>query len=257
MPAVRLKSAGALVTLVLVLAGPARAQVEPPIARTPGPHPRGTVILLPASGWASPARHAQVFLWERMAPMLHRAGYRAVAIDFPAGATPAMEAIGRVVRDERRRTPGPLCLYGESSGGHLAAVAGYRMREVDCVITWGAPFDFAGLAEDAERHPERLGYRNVVEAAIEPTFGADPAGWAGWQLSDMLTPSPAPVLAMICADDALIPRRQVRALPGADTFVAEPGDLAYVHGTVSPAGLKASRVRIKEFLARAVSERRS
>ena len=36
---------------------------------------------------------------------------------------------------------GPVCIYGESAGAHLALVAAERLRAIDCVIGLGTPTD--------------------------------------------------------------------------------------------------------------------
>lgn len=253
----------ALTVLAVTLSLPAgAAALAPAIARSPGAEPRGTVILLPASGWASPTLQAQQTIWSRMAPTLFKARYRTVAIDYERGAGPALDSIRTAVLAERRRTRrGPLCLYGESSGGHLAVLTANRMPEVDCVITFGAPFSFHALAADAAAHPEMVGYANSMEVAIKPTFGDDPAGWEPWEPAYIRTPLRAAVLAMICADDPLVPPSQVHQLPGAKTFVAPSGQRTYVHGSISGPGLRSVRARILRFLAgerrRAFSARRN
>lgn len=247
-----------LLALALALTAPAPAPaadapLTAPIARTPAGKARGTVMLLPASGWASPTRADQQEVWTRMGPKLFRAGYRTVAIDYASGGPNGLASVQRAVRRESRLAyAGPLCLYGESSGGHLALLAANRMRQIDCVVSFGTPVSFTGLAHEVAAHPEHLGYAAALQT-VRDTFGDD---WAGWEPADLRTPLRAPALTMICEDDPLIPLSQATALPGAESFIAPSGDAtdprdAYVHGTASPAGKRATEHRIVSFVERA------
>lgn len=241
----------------------ADAPLAAPIAKTPGSRPRGTVMLLPASGWASPTRTQQGAVWSRLAPTLFGAGYRVVAIDYARGATEGLASVRRAVLAESKRPrTGPLCLYGESSGGHLALLAGNRMPQVDCVITFGTPVSFTALVDQVAAHPDNLGYASALQT-VRDTFGGD---WAGWEPADLRTPMRVPALTMICADDLLIPLAQAEMLPGAESFIAPSGDLddpsdAYVHGSISRSGKLAAERRIVGFVERSrrsvLSARRS
>jgi acetyl esterase/lipase len=255
-----------LLALAAVLAPPAGALISAPIARTP-PRPVGTVILLPGSGWANPTDQAQQRVWSNAAPLLFGAGYRTVAIDYRAGPAAGLASVRRAAGAERSRLRrGPLCLYGESSGGHLALLLAGRVRWIDCVITFGAPTSFSAYAEEAQAHPEEPGYQYAMDTFIEPVFGSDPAGWAPWEPSGVVTPVRTPVLMMICEDDPIVPVDQIYHVPGAKTYIPPRGDRTdprdlYVHGSVSDSGLEAVHRRILDFVERArrgtVSGRRS
>ena len=246
----------AFLTLALPASATAGEPLAPAIAKSPGARPLGTIVLLPGSGWASPTLERQRSIWTRMAPVTFPAGYRTVAIDYRRGATDGLASVMKAVRTEsRRQKTGPLCLYGESSGGHLALLAANRLRAVDCVITFGTPVSFTALADEVEAHPDNLGFASGLQITRD-IFGADPAAWAAWDPANLRTPLRVPVLNMICADDGLVPPSQVGALPGAETYVAPAGDPenpedAYVHGTISPAGKRTVQRKIIDFVERA------
>ena len=206
-------------------------------------------------------------MWSNAAPSLYRAGYRVVAIDYEEGPEAGLESVRQAVADERRRLRrGPLCLYGESSGGHLALLLANRLRTIDCVVTFGAPTSFVAYAEEAAAHPDNPGYQHAVDAFIKPMFGDDPAAWAPWEPASIRTPVRVPVLMMITVDDPIVPVDQIYHLPGAKTWIPPRGDPSnpddvYVHGTVSASGRQTVQRKVVEFVERArrraVSARRS
>ena len=241
--------------LALALATPAgAATLSPPIAKTPK-RPVGTVLLLPGSGWASPTPAGQRLVLAHVGAALSAARFRAVAIDYEAGPEGGLQSVKAAIATERRRRiPGPLCLYGESSGGHLALLAAQELKGVGCVITFGAPTSFTAFAEAAAAQPGMPGYVWALETIIEPLFGSDAAGWSRWEPArgDMRQPA----LMMICADDPIVPQNQIAQIPEAETFVAPPGDVSdpadlWVHGTTTAAGRTAVRRRVAEFVDRA------
>jgi hypothetical protein len=149
---------------------------------------------------------------------------------------------------QRRVARGPLCLYGASSGGHLALLAAEELGGIDCIATFAAPTDFHLWAHDAALAPQS-GFAYAMAALVMPLFGADPAGWVRWEpvtRASELSPS---LLMMTTADDAIVPLDQI--LPGAETYVAPPGPIPFGHGTTTAAGRDEVRSRLVEFVTRA------
>ncbi len=117
--------------------------VAGPTAEDPaGIAPRGTMIMVHAGGWAGHDAHAQGLLMDRPGDMLVARGWRVVSIDYNEG-TQGLQDLLNVAGDElaRKSSDGPLCIYGESAGAHLALVAAARLRAIDCVIGIGTPTD--------------------------------------------------------------------------------------------------------------------
>lgn len=245
---------GASVLIGALAPAPASAQeLDPPVVRTPAA-PLGTVLLLPGSGWASPTPAAQERVLANVGDLYHDAGYRVAAYDYAYGPAAALQSVRRaVVAEHRRLKSGPLCVYGESSGGHLALLLANRMRIIDCVITFGAPTSFVAYAEEAAERTDQPGYQYSMENHIVPMFGSDPAEWAPWEPASIVTPVRTPVLMMITADDPIVPVDQIFHLPGAKTYIPPRGDISdpddlYVHGSVSDEGRIAVQRRVLAFV---------
>ncbi len=238
------------ITSVAALA--ALAAAAPAQARSVVAHPRtpGTVILLAGNAWTGTSEPGKQAVYERVGPSLERAGHRVVVADYPQGLDAGLAAVQQAVRSELVTAPQrPLCLYGESSGGHLALLAAEVIRGVDCVATVAAPTDlrlWADTRDAAPETPQGLTFRYHVE----PTFGPDRASWAPYDPALHAHRLPALVLSMAAADDDTVPLDQLDQLPGA-RYVLPPGSLPFVHGTTSPAGLAELRRRVRGLVARA------
>jgi hypothetical protein len=160
------------------------------------------------------------------------------------------------VRTELRSRPEvPLCLYGESSGGHLALLAAERIARVDCVATFAAPVDLGRWARRSRSAPNTT-YAQVFRELVEPALGPDRARWAAFDPVVRAARLPRLVLTAVGTDDRTVPRLGVRRLPGA-RYVVPDGAIPFVHGTASSAGLAEMRRRVLGLVARAgVSARR-
>lgn len=94
----------------------------------------------------------------------------------------------------RSQTPGPVCVWGGSSGGNLALLLGSR-RPVDCVVTEAAPTRLATITDANSLFAHTL---------IESTFA--PADLPAFSPADL--PVRVPVLMGYFTDDLVVPYEQ-------------------------------------------------
>ena len=134
---------------------PPRPPVPAPITADPAGPARATMVMVHAGGWAGHDARAQELLMRSPGALLRERGWRVVSIDYEAG-TEGLRDVLDTVRSELARgtSNGPLCVYGESSGAHLALVAAAQVKEIDCVIGLGAPTDLPEYEATARRQPQ-------------------------------------------------------------------------------------------------------
>lgn len=234
------------VAIVAAVAGNSTALASDP---TPSlvlepPNPTATVILLHQGGWSEPdaAKTQRMIDFPGRAFAAH--GYRVVSVDYRAGHA-GLQSVKDAVASElaNRKTPGPLCLYGESSGGHLALLTAWQMPAVNCVIGIGTPTNFDTFHQEAIGNQVSLG---VYEGIIVPIFGPAPFP-AKWQPASVAKRINADVVLGSQADDGVVPLQQMddyaAESPTTRTFVAESAppsgstpDTRYLHGTISETG---------------------
>ncbi|HEX2123076.1 MAG TPA: alpha/beta hydrolase fold domain-containing protein [Thermoanaerobaculia bacterium] len=124
---------------------PLRLHVLRPAA---GKSPRPALIFVHGGGWSEGTKERGIV------PLLHfvKLGFVGITIDyrftetatFPAQIDDVRAAI-RFVRSHARNygvDPKRIAIWGQSAGGHLAALAG-TMGDVNAVIDWNGPTDFA------------------------------------------------------------------------------------------------------------------
>ena len=244
---------------------PAPEPVIPPVAEAISADPatgpaRGTVIMIHAGGWAGHDAHAQEQLAENPGDIFGQRGWRVVSIDYEDGTDGLQDVLNAAGAELARRTgDGPLCLYGESSGAHLALVAAQRLRAIDCVIGLGTPTDLALYHAEGSVHPDAR--VRLVASQISRFFGTTLEQTAPWNLVTLAPSIHADVLLMHEADDAVVPpvhaARFQSARPTTQTIALEPGDPAtdFMHGTVSAAGRASFAAAIGSFADRAVAAR--
>jgi acetyl esterase/lipase len=153
----------------------------------------------------------------------------------------------------------PICLMGQSAGGHLALMVAARRWDVSCVISQAGPSDLRKPAQQGKAEaqagtgPKALAAGSAWGAGIaKSVFGA----------KNLKAASPVLRAAHIYArlllasadDDVVVPNVQdqnmaaamARARPGAyvDVDVLAPGPTAFIHGTASVDALKEYQRRV-------------
>ncbi len=200
--------AGAAVDLSLLTPEPTPRIVAPvaaPAIADPAGAVRGTMIMVHAGGWAGHDEYAQDVLVSRPGEMFRARGWRTVSLDYEEG-TAGLQDVLRAVNSEvaRKTSAGPVCLYGESAGGHLALLAAARLSSVDCVIALGAPTDLdLYVAEAAASRDVRI---DLVAFQINRFFGRTAAERARWNPVTLAPSIRGDVLLMHEDDDPVVSR---------------------------------------------------
>ncbi|MEA2234464.1 MAG: hypothetical protein QOD83_4280 [Solirubrobacteraceae bacterium] len=252
--------------LAVTAAESAEPEVIPAVAPLvsadpPGGVARATMILIHGGGWAGHSALGQELLMKRPGDLLLKRGWRIVSIDYNEGAAGLGDVLNAVDAEVARRTSnGPLCIYGESSGAHLALVAASRLRAIiDCVIGVGTPTD---LNLYGAKGPVADAQIRVLESRIRRFFGTTTAELAAWNPVSLAPSIDADVLLMREADDHLVSvdhsERFKAARPATRTIELESGDptdpsAAFLHGTVSDIGRAHYFSAIGSFVDRAVA----
>ena len=233
--------------------------VAAPISADPSGPARGTMIMIHAGGWAGHDAHAQSLLMDRPGALLVAHGWRVVSLDYDEGTPGLQDVLDAAGAELTRGTgSGPLCLYGESSGAHLALVAASRLRAIDCVIGLGVPTDLMLYEADAGDDVQR----QIVSDQMRRFFGSTAAEVAPWDLVALAPAIHADVLLIHEADDTVVPtvnnERFVAARPTTENIELEAGDpsdpsTSFVHGHVSRAGQDFYAQQVAAFADRAVA----
>gem|GEM_PF-1453104 len=240
---------------------PVIAPVAAPITSDPAGPARGTVIMIHAGGWAGHDADAQRALSGSPGNLFLERGWRVVSIDYNEG-TPGLQDVLDAAGAElaRNTTDGPLCLYGESSGAHLALMAASRLRSIDCVMGLGTPTDISLYQAEATASADAR--VKLVSSQMVRFFGSTPQQIAPYNLVALAPAIHADVLLMHEADDSVVsalhaarfalarPTTQTLELPAGD-----PNNSAddFMHGTISQAGRAAYANAIGSFADRAVA----
>jgi acetyl esterase/lipase len=235
--------------------------VAAPITIDPAGPVRGTVIMIHAGGWAGHDANAQDLLAKSPGNLFLERGWRVVSIDYEDGAAGLQDVLNAAGAELARRTAdGPLCLYGESSGAHLALVAASRLRAIDCVIGLGTPTDITLYQAEASVSADaRI---RLVASQMSRFFGTTLPETAPWNLVALAPTIHADVLLLHEFDDSVVSAlhaaRFAAARPTTQTLQLEPGDPNnpaddFMHGTVSANGRAQYGNAIGAFADRAVA----
>lgn len=265
---VRASQAGAGLPLPVLIA-PVTSEVVAPVAAssTADPaisEPRGTMILVHGGAWLGHSVKGQQRVMDSPGQMLRDRGWRIVSVDYEEGK-PGLQNILDAIGAELRRAGGhgPLCVYGESAGAHLALVAASRLGAIDCVIGVGTPTDLTLL--ESARASDDIDVRNAANRA-SAVFGTTAGELAPWNPLSLARTIRADVLLLHEIDDPLVPATHAAlfqaALPTTHVVELEAGDTAdlsthFAHGTISPAARVRYLTEIATFTDRAQRARSS
>jgi pimeloyl-ACP methyl ester carboxylesterase len=164
---VRFAIAGALVAgLLLACLAQARTpyylSFHPPTTTAK----KGVVLVISGGGWRSYNGPEADQIMTLFIDDFRNHGYRTFNLAFRQGRV-LQDTYAAVEHLKKRYPRRPLCVFGGSSGGHLALMTAIERRElVDCVIDIGGPIDFL------RPEPDRIGSTMIRDRAIE-IFGAE------------------------------------------------------------------------------------
>jgi len=239
--------------------------VQPPVSADPVGPPVGTMLIVHGGGWTGHDGDVQRHLLTARGDLFLARGWRVVSLDYdegPQGIQDVMDAAGAELA--RGTGNGPLCIYGESSGGHIALMAAARLRSIDCVIAVGTPTDLKLYTDEEAGNPDpRVG---LVTSQIGRLFGTTDEALAPFNLVTLAPQIRADVLLVREADDALVnadqAQRFIDARPTTQFLELEPGDpsnpqAAFMHGTTTDAGRVLYASTAGAFADRAVANHRA
>lgn len=237
--------------------------VQAPITADPVGPARGTMIMVHAGGWAGHDGHAQDLLLKQPGDLFLARGWRVVSIDYDEGVAGLQDVLDAAGAELARKSgDGPVCIYGESSGAHLALVAAARLRAIDCVIGLGTPTDL--MLYESEAAVSGDARVRQVSSQISRFFGTTLAETALWDPVALAPTIHADVLLVHEADDEIVTaahaQRFQAARPTTQVVELEPGDrndpaTDFMHGTVSDVGRVHYMSSIGAFADREVTAR--
>jgi acetyl esterase/lipase len=159
----------------------------PPDPGAPAP----VVVFLPGGGWRMGSRHSAgpAFAGDALSPFerVAAAGVAVASVDYRlSGEAPWPAQLGDATDAVRwlRSRAGELAIdgtrvaaWGESAGGHLAALLGLTDDTLRTVVAWYAPSDFTALAADTGADPMAADSREAqllgAPVAAVPELAAD------------------------------------------------------------------------------------
>jgi acetyl esterase/lipase len=243
------------------VAGPGTEGVPVPGVPLPGP----VVIHVHGGGWRRGSRrHPLPALGAGFYPGLAAAGVAVAAIDYrlsgearyPAAVDDVRAAVAwaRTALPSYGITPGPLVLWGDSAGGHLALLTALTAADdtaVDGVVAWFPVTDLAALHGPDDEDPAS---REALFLGAPPSLVPELARAAS-PVSHVHAGAP-PVLLMHGDSDAMVPADQsirlARALTdagGTVTLELVPGASHFWDGAQDVPGIVARSAGFVRSLA--------
>ena len=226
-------SAGGLIALVLlalmmvVAAAPPAGAMPRSVNSTSAKSPKGTVLIVHGGGWKQTS-DAEISLMRPIAKAFNDAGWSTRIQAQHGGLRSYADVINGVASLKKSIGSGPLCLYGESSGGHLALLTAAAMGDrVRCVIAAAAP-TWLDIPGDTGDHQYVRGL--AISAFTERALGVfSPLAYAAQ--------TRAQILMVHAENDPLIAPWQAQMYaalkPGTRTVLLPPGDVRWIHSDVS------------------------
>lgn len=218
----------AITTLLAVPTAGAASRPKPVDHETKGA--TGRVIIVHGGGWRA-STPAYVSAIQPVAHAFQHAGFSTTIATYHAGRRSLKDVLEIYDHRHERRPKQPLCLYGESAGGHLALMVAERRSSARAVIAQAAPPDLRALLQTS------AAYGLAREA-----FGTDL-----WTYSPLRRAAELPPTMLVYgADDPVVPVAQGQALndaaPSSRLKVLRSGKATWEHGSARPVGAALSSV---------------
>jgi acetyl esterase/lipase len=199
---------------------------------------RGTILLFHKGAWAAEGSGAVGEL-RPVANRFRSWGWRTLSATYRNGRAGLADVEATYDHAERHWGGGPICAYGESSGGHWALMLALARRRLSCVIAAATPVDLTSWPREL-RDPDT---RTFVETTLERAFGTDRAGLADLSPALRWQRREEPRLFLAYAhDDPLVPIAQGVEMheraPGSELHRLPPGSARWIHSQVDPGALE-------------------
>ncbi|WNV85996.1 alpha/beta hydrolase [Umezawaea sp. Da 62-37] len=198
--------------------------------------PVATIVYLHGGGWRRGSRRHVMPVLGKFYQGLADNGFAVAAADYRLSGEACFPAqlddVRAAVEWVRERLPGPVHLWGESAGGHLALLAALDGGAVDGVVAWypvtdllGLPADRAALGVDDQSGPDSR------EALLlgAPAHDVPDLARAAAPLT-FVRPDAPPILLQHGAADSTVPPAQSVRLAAALRAVGAPVELDLVPG---------------------------
>jgi acetyl esterase/lipase len=233
-----------LCSLVAAWAGlPEVAAADPYLEASGPPDAPVAVMVVHGGGWIYD-EHGY-FMATRPTAQRYAREYRT----FNVGYAPGGRSVGDVIaaHDRVRAIVGPdepICVSGESAGGHLAMMLA-EARDVACTISAGGPSDLT------------VPTNQTLQAMATGAFGYAPDQLAAASPRLHTDTFSGRLLMVHAVRDPLVPAQQAelmaRALPGSQLVELADGPANFVHRQVDPAALAGFYTQERAFIAQATA----
>lgn len=242
------------VSTTLLGVTPAPYEVGEPTRKAPrGGERRRVMLLLHGGAWFTVGAGAMADQ-RSVAGSWRAAGWTTVNAGYRACKRSVDDVVAVYDRIREHFGPDvPVCVRGESAGGHLALLLAGLRSDVDCVIAAAAPTDLWSMVAQGRRAAADGSGPAALKRGVQWGFGvARSAFGRGWLTRRSPTTWAASldarVLMGVAHDDPIVPFAQAEQLadalraqdPGAyvDLHRLESGDSRWVHAKVSDAAAK-------------------